>query len=153
MDTSRATALALAFLAALFVIIAGKSCAENINEANKLARKQNATASETTVQNTYNKYYDEHLRNQETSETVPEITTEKNYVEITNMFHEVIETSMISTDSPPVTTTEQKSILDGYNDRRKQKEEQEASEHNKTETTTFDISGIEVPSQIEIHIN
>ncbi len=150
MDASRATALALAFLACLFVIIAGKSCADNIQETNKLSHKQTTEASTeySTIDNT--KYLAEHFENEEAANTTEEQTTEKNYIEITNMFGDVIETVPITSEGETVPTTKELSILEGYNQKHQEIEGEDQEEG--TEETTFDISGIEVPSKIEIVI-
>ena len=115
MDTSRVTAVVLAVLAAALVIIAGKSCTDDIASSNRISeRKKNVTTIGSTAP-----YTEPENVTDVPAETETEPPT-LDYDVVTNMIGEVIETIPKATDEngeiEVVETTGNKSILEQYDD-------------------------------------
>lgn len=115
MDTSKVTAIVLAVLVAALVIIAGKSCTDDISSSNQ--RTHRSTSQINTVAT------DEYITPMPTA-ALTEAATEAPtvpYEVVTNMIGEVIETIPIQTtaegEEPLYTeTTVTKSILEQYDE-------------------------------------
>lgn len=115
MDTSKVTAIVLAVLAAALVIIAGKSCTDDIASSNRISnRKKNITTIASTAPYTAP---DTATDAPDEPETEPPTLP---YDIVTNMIGEVVETIPKATDEngeiEVVETTGTKSILEQYDD-------------------------------------
>lgn len=100
-------ALCIAVLAAALIIFAGKSCAEDINTINNRTRSSKSTT-----------YPDELFTNSPTPPPLPVTTTTEpdtlNFVVITNMLGDVIETIPITTE--PVTQVQYATVTNMFGD-------------------------------------
>jgi len=100
-------ALCIAVLAAALIIFAGKSCAEDINTINNKTRSSKSTT-----------YPDELFTNSPTPPPLPVTTTTEpdtlNFVVITNMLGDVVETVPITTE--PVTQVQYATVTDMFGD-------------------------------------
>lgn len=120
MERNRIISLFLAFIAAGLVVLAGKSCTEDIIEANKESRAKNATTTEMphliTETNVFSQNYEAVSQdiNSEASQPVEETTT-REYVTVTNLFGEVVETIPVTSPEEANMPTTTLSVLDEYN--------------------------------------
>ena len=100
-------ALFIAVLAAILIIVAGKSCAEDINRINSRNRHTNSTVNP-----------DDLLTNSPTPPTLPVTTTTapdpEQYVIVTNMIGEIIQTIPITTEA--VTEQQYATVTDIFGD-------------------------------------
>lgn len=114
MNANHVISLTLALLAALLVIVAGKSCAKSIDEANKESRAEKRNYHLIT-ENPYTQ------SNQPVMTAVPQeqqpvqTTTERQYETVTNIFGEVVETIPVTSPEEANIPTTTLSILDEYN--------------------------------------
>ena len=120
MEKSKAMALLIALAAAMLVILAGKSCADDIQKKNKARREQSTAVQQQNVTNDY-----VYTQPPVTDPVTVQQPTEKMYEEVTNILGNVVETIPITTASPdPAAETqaeipaETKSILESYNEKR-----------------------------------
>lgn len=147
MDISRVSAIALAILAAIFVIIAGKSCADDAVSQN---RKRSSAASKQQVTAAF-QVEDPTRKATEppAPETVPE-ATQAMYEVVTNMLGDVIETIPITeaVEDNTDATTETKSILEAYDELHEGTTLPPQQEAVPVTTTTY----IEPATNIVIHV-
>ncbi len=120
MEKSKAMAMLIALAAAMLVILAGKSCADDIQEKNKAHRDQSTAVPQQYVTNDY-----AYTQPPVTDPVTVQQPTEKMYEEVTNILGDVVETIPITTASPDPAAetqaeipTETKSILESYNEKR-----------------------------------
>lgn len=122
METRRLISVLLAAVAAILVIWAGKSCAEDIQEKNREEAKKNYTnVQNATGGNGFNVDYGDGVAVYE--EPAATETTAGNVETVTNLFGDIVGTITVTTTAPPetepiVTTTVSKSILESYNEQR-----------------------------------
>ncbi|WP_028518778.1 hypothetical protein [Ruminococcus flavefaciens] len=127
MERNRIISLFLAFVAAGLVILAGKSCTEDIIEANKESRAKNTTTTEMphliTETNIISQNYEEVSQDMQSETSLPaEETTTREYIVVTNLFDEVIETIPVTSPEEANMPTTTLSILDEYNQGRTEAE-------------------------------
>ncbi len=115
MNVNHIVSLTLALFAALLVIVAGRSCARSIDEANKESRAEKRNYHLIT-ENPYTRGEQPVMTAapQEPQQPV-ETTTERQYETVTNMFGEVIETIPVTSPEEANIPTTTLSILDEYN--------------------------------------
>lgn len=122
MERNKGMAILIAIATAMLVIVAGKSCADDIQKKNNARRAQQPASSQQST--TYG--FDEDfipVTDIPTETAATEPATEKMYKEVTNILGSVIETIPITTEpSAASETTAQgatttKSILDEYNEK------------------------------------
>ena len=147
MDISRISAIALALLAAMLVIIAGKSCADDA-----ISQKRRSSRP-TAVQNTAaTSPPDERTPQKATQPPVQEATEAAAgmYEEVTNMFGDVVETIPITDAAEDMTEeiTETKSILEEYDEIHNGTTPPEQEDEAPVTTTTY----IEPATNIVIHV-
>ena len=126
MERNRIISLFLAFIAAGLVVLAGKSCTEDIIKANKESRAKNTTTKEPhliTEDNVITPTLDQFstYAQSDTSLPVQEEDT-REYVTVTNLFGEVVETIPVTSPEEANAPTTTLSILDEYNQGREQAE-------------------------------
>lgn len=110
MDISRVSAIVLAMLAAVLIIVAGKSCVDDAisQKSGKHSSDEPNTFGNLTPGNNTLPEYDDITVPQETG-------TEIMYEEVTNMLGEVIETIPITeAETEPSSADTTKSILEAY---------------------------------------
>ena len=120
MERNRIISLLLAFIAAGLVVLAGKSCTEDIIKANKESRAKNST-----TKGEVHIITEDYIFTQNSGQSVPEgqsvpsqtevETTTREYVTVTNLFGEVVETIPVTSPEEANIPTTTLSILDEYN--------------------------------------
>lgn len=124
MDNRRSIAIIAAFIAALLVIMAGKSCSDNIVENNKTtSKKQSNNAVSDQIPPPQNSPAPNHASPvQDNNEPATESTT-ADYIAVTNLIGDVIATIPVTTVEPEeipneqAVTTKERSLLEEYNDK------------------------------------
>ena len=126
MERNRIISLFLAFVAAMLVVIAGKSCMEDIAETNKETREKKS-ANEVHLITEDNIFSSESGQFIPDSQTMPvqtaEQTTEREYETVTNIFGEVVETIPVTSPEEANMPTTTLSVLDEYNQGKTEAEE------------------------------
>ena len=147
MDISRVSAIALAVLAAMLVIIAGKSCADDAVSQNR--RKSRPVIAQNTAATAPP---DVRTPQQATQPPAQEKTEAASgmYEEVTNMFGDVVETIPITEAAEDMTEeiTETKSILEAYNELHEVTTAAGQENTDPVTTTTY----IEPATNIVIHV-
>lgn len=146
MGNGRITALVIAFIAAILVVAAGKSCADDAIRQNERSRNaKNITPTLNFSQGTLPPVtYADASPYEEPSEEIM-------YEEVTNMFGDVVETIPVTKAAnidTVETATATKSILEAYNEQHK-KTNEEAATTEEAETTIY----IEPATNIVIELN
>lgn len=123
MDNRRSIAIIAAFIAAILVMMAGKSCSDNIVETNKNNQKKqpkNAVSDQITPpQNAPAPNQASPV--QDNNEPATESTT-ADYIAVTNLIGDVVGTIPVTTAEPEdipeeqAVTTRERSLLEEYND-------------------------------------
>ena len=128
MERNRIISLFLAFIAAGLVVLAGKSCTEDIIEANKESRAKNTTTTEMPhlITEDHNIFTQNSGQISPESQSVPsqpvEETTTREYIVVTYLFDEVVETIPVTSPEEANMPTTTLSILDEYNQGRTEAE-------------------------------
>lgn len=114
MNVNHMVSLTLALLAAILVIVAGRSCARSIDEANKESRAEKKTYHLIT-EDPYTKSNQPVMTAAPQEQQPAQTTTERQYETVTNMFGEVVETIPVTSPEEANIPTTTLSILDEYN--------------------------------------
>ena len=126
MERNRIISLFLAFIAAGLVVLAGKSCTEDIIKANKESRAKNTTSKEPhliTEDNVITPTLDQFSTYAQSDTSLPAQEEDtREYVTVTNLFGEVVETIPVTSPEEANAPTTTLSILDEYNQGREQAE-------------------------------
>ncbi|MCR4795120.1 MULTISPECIES: hypothetical protein [Ruminococcus] len=127
MERNRIISLFLAFIAAGLVVLAGKSCMEDIVESNKEARaKKSATQEEFHLITEDNIFSSDSVQlpseGQSAASQTEEEGTTREYMTVTNIFGEVVETVPVTSPEEANMPTTTLSILDEYNQGRTEAE-------------------------------
>lgn len=149
LEISRVSAIVLAVLAAVLVIAAGKSCAEDISKTNKQSVSKRPKS--TTFYNDNTDYPYQNDDSYYVYETDAETVTEKDYEEVTNMLGNVVATVPITTteEVTEAVTTKELSILEAYEERHTTTTSEQQDDYG---YTTIDIDSIEIPTKIIIEM-
>lgn len=137
MNASKIVGFAIALIAAILIAMAGKSCAKDIADKNNQRHQQNTTQAPT-----YHLITDPPVQNDPANTPhLIEETTQREYVTVTNMLGEVVETIPVTTPEEADIPTTTLSMLDEYN-----------SEHRNVEqpTTVNEYSTLKEDIVIEI---
>ena len=123
MDNRRSIAIVAAFIAALMVMMAGKSCSDNIAETNKQNSKKTkasaATEYEPPQQNIPAPNPADNAPAVQEGTTQPE--TQPDHIDVTDLVGNVVGTIPVTTAEPETLppeeegTTKERSLLDEYN--------------------------------------
>ena len=116
MNATKIISVILAMMAAVLIAMAGKSCAKDAAQKNAERHARNTTEAPSfhliTDPPYENDDYDApHLIEDDTVEAV----TEREYVTVTNIFGDVVETVPVTTPEEALIPTTTLSILDAYN--------------------------------------
>ena len=116
MNVTKIISAILALMAAVLIAMAGKSCAKDAAEKNAARRSRNTTEAPSYHLITDPPYENDdgdlpHLVEDDTDEAV----TEREYVTVTNIFGDVVETIPVTTPEEALIPTTTLSILDAYN--------------------------------------
>ncbi len=124
-DGSHVISLVLALMAALLVIVAGRSCARSAAKANEESHKKAATTQQyhLITENSYTQPRQDLMGSDQdfmgTASAVPqsddEAATEREYETVTNIFGEVTETIPITSPEEANMPTTTLSVLEEYN--------------------------------------
>ena len=154
MENQRLIALALAFIAFLLVIMAGRSCAKDIQETNQSSTTENIAANSGGNNNFNNNNEGYAIAERTTAELNSNPTeTQSVYIEeVTNMFGTVKET-VIHTLEPETETvrTTSSSILEQY--WAEQHEKQSEKQKEKESKQADEDEDYTLPSSVHITIN
>ena len=111
MNTSKIVGFAIALIAAILIAMAGRSCARDIADKNENRRQKNTTQAPS-----YHLITDPPANNDPSNTPhLIEETTEREYVTVTNMLGEVVETIPVTTPEEADIPTTTLSMLDEYN--------------------------------------
>lgn len=140
MDNRRSIAIVIAFIAAILVMMAGKSCSDNIIETNKNnPKKERATAATDMIPPPPMKQEE---KADEKQEPVSEAPAVQDHIDVTNLLGDVVETIPITTEPPaePLeeVTTREKSILEEYNERQESDSKLSGFSHSKKNNDSSD---------------
>ena len=129
MNASKIVGFAIALIAAILIAMAGRSCARDIAEKNESRRQRN------TTQPSYHLITDPPIQ-QDPADTphLIEETTEREYVTVTNMLGEVLETIPVTTPEEADIPTTTLSMLDEYN-----------QQHGELTTSIYEAPYEEIP--------
>lgn len=126
MERNRIISLFLAFIAAGLVVLAGKSCTEDIIKTNKENHANSATKQEPhliTDDNIFSPDQGQLSPNNTTEASEPEEEADtREYITVTNIFGEVVETIPVTTPEEANMPTTTLSILEEYNQGRTEAE-------------------------------
>lgn len=127
MERNRIISLFLAFIAAGLVVLAGKSCTEDIIKTNKENRAKNTTTREEphliTEDNVITPAQSQLSPDNQSGTALPAEEQEtREYVTVTNLFGEVVETIPVTSPEEANVPTTTLSILDEYNQGRPEPE-------------------------------
>lgn len=161
MDNRRSIAIIAAFIAAVLVMMAGKSCSDNIVETNKNNQKKqpkNAASDQITPpQNSPAPNQASPV--QDNNEPATESTT-ADYIAVTNLIGDVVGTIPVTTVEPEeipeeqAVTTRERSLLEEYNDSKNADSDNSLngfSHKKKKENKSF--TSDELPEGVEIETN
>ena len=147
MDITKSAAIALSLIAAILVMVAAKSCTDDIDSSNKRSRMKNGrTTSASTETPPKDKDFSKYTPVVTETQTTAEVSTEE-VATSTNMFGEVVATFPMKDGEIIEVTTVEKSILEAYND-----SHTESPEVQQETEPEFDVSGIEPATNIVIDI-
>ena len=111
MNASKIVGFAIALIAAILIAMAGKSCAKDIAEKNVERHQKNTTQAPS-----YHLITDAPVSHDPTDPPhLIEETTEREYITVTNMLGEVLETIPVTTPEEALIPTTTLSMLDEYN--------------------------------------
>lgn len=111
MNASKLVGFAIALMAAILIALAGKSCAKDIAEKNAERHQKNATQAPS-----YHLITDAPVQQDPTDPPhLIEETTQREYVTVTNMLGDVLETIPVTTPEEALIPTTTLSMLDEYN--------------------------------------
>ena len=132
MNATKIISFILAIMAAVLIAMAGKSCAKDIAQKNSERHQNNTKATPsfnlvTDPRNGGSTGEIPHLIEDESSavgeDGSAEATTEREYVTVTNIFGEVVESIPVTTPEEALIPTTTLSILDAYNQEHSTEEE------------------------------
>lgn len=133
MNVTRIISIMLGLIAAVLIAMAGKSCAKDIAEKNKERRMHNTSAVPS-----YHLITDPPATADSASipilTTETESTTEREYITVTNLLGEVLETIPVTTPEEALIPTTTLSILEEYEAR-----------HNQGTTSIYEAPSEEIP--------
>ena len=125
MNATKIISFILAIMAAVLIAMAGKSCAKDIAQQNASHRNKNTTEAPSFHLITESPYgntpatvphlVDDSGQAIQPGEDGAEATTEREYVTVTDMFGDVVETIPVTTPEEADIPTTTLSILDAYN--------------------------------------
>lgn len=162
MDNRRSIAIIAAFIAAVLVMMAGKSCSDNIVETNKSNQKKqskNAVSDQITPpQNSPAPNQASPVQNND--EPATESTT-ADYIAVTNLIGDVVATIPVTTAEPEETpeeqavTTRERSLLEEYNDNKNDDSNDSLNgfSHKKKKDDKKSFTADELPEGVEIETN
>ena len=130
MNASKIVGFAIALIAAILIAMAGKSCARDIADKNESRRQKNTTQSPS-----YHLITDAPVpQNPTDPPQLIEETTQREYVTVTNMLGEVVETIPVTTPEEADIPTTTLSMLDEYN-----------QQHGELTTSIYEAPYEEIP--------
>ncbi|MCR4639067.1 hypothetical protein [Ruminococcus sp.] len=130
MNASKIVGFAIALIAAVLIAMAGRSCARDIADKNEERRQKNTTQAPS-----YHLITDPPVQNDplNTPQLIEE-TTQREYVTVTNMLGEVVETIPVTTPEEADIPTTTLSMLDEYN-----------QQHSELTTSIYEAPYEEIP--------
>lgn len=142
MNVTKIISAILAIMAAVLIAMAGKSCAKDAAQKNAARRSRNTTETQSFHLITDPPYNDDDNVPQLITDPPLESVTEREYVTVTNMFGDVVETVPVTTPEEADIPTTTLSMLDAYN-----------AEHSVEEqpTTEFQYGTVKEDIVIEIY--